>query len=62
MGAGALSRSPMVVALLAAMLFGAAAPTSKPLLTSISPFQLAGLLYLGAALGVFPLDEDESQE
>lgn len=42
-------------ALLSALLFGAAAPLSKPLLTHLSAFQLAGLLYLGAALGVFVL-------
>ena len=40
------------IALLSALLFGAATPISKPLLDSYSPFQLAGLLYLGAALGV----------
>jgi drug/metabolite transporter (DMT)-like permease len=39
------------LALLSAALFGAATPLSKALLTSVSPFQLAGLLYLGAAFG-----------
>ncbi|HEX7126591.1 MAG TPA: DMT family transporter [Thermodesulfobacteriota bacterium] len=39
-------------ALLAAALFGAATPASKWLLSDLTPFQLAGLLYLGAALGV----------
>ncbi len=39
-------------ALLSALLFGAAAPLSKPLLTHLSAYHLAGLLYLGAALGV----------
>lgn len=39
----------------AAALFGAATPASKWLLTELTPFQLAGLLYLGAALGVAPL-------
>ena len=34
------------------MLFGASAPLSKPLLDHLNDFQLAGLLYLGAALGV----------
>ena len=40
------------MALLGAMLFGAAAPLSKSLLGVLSNFHLAGLLYLGAALGV----------
>jgi drug/metabolite transporter (DMT)-like permease len=46
---------PVLLALAAAALFGAATPVSKLLLASISPFQLAGLLYLGAAVGVLPL-------
>lgn len=41
-------------AVVAAALFGAATPASKALLDGLSPFQLAGLLYLGAALGVVP--------
>jgi drug/metabolite transporter (DMT)-like permease len=41
----------VLLALLSAALFGAATPLSKALLTSFSPFQLAGLLYLGAAMG-----------
>lgn len=45
---------PISIALLAAALFGAATPASKLLLSSLTPFQLAGLLYLGAALGVAP--------
>lgn len=45
---------PITIALLAAALFGAATPASKLLLSSLTPFQLAGLLYLGAALGVAP--------
>ena len=46
-------KSPaFVFALLAALFFGAATPVSKPLLAHLSAFQLAGLLYLGAALGV----------
>ncbi len=40
--------------LLAAALFGASTPISKALLSSIGPLTLAGLLYLGAALGVAP--------
>lgn len=41
-------------AILSAALFGAATPASKLLLASLTPFQLAGLLYAGAALGVIP--------
>lgn len=40
------------MAFAAALLFGAAAPLGKPLLESLTNFQMAGLLYLGAALGV----------
>ena len=46
--------SPFLQALAAAALFGAAAPASKALLGTFAPFQLAGLLYLGAALGLLP--------
>lgn len=42
----------LLTAFLAAMLFGAAAPFGKPLLDYLNDFQMAGLLYLGAALGV----------
>jgi drug/metabolite transporter (DMT)-like permease len=45
---------PLSLALLAAALFGAATPASKWLLATLTPLQLAGLLYLGAALGVLP--------
>ena len=45
---------PIMMALLSAMLFGAATPASKLLLEGITPFQLAGLLYIGAALAVAP--------
>lgn len=41
----------ILLALLSALLFGAATPFSKALLASLSPFQLAGLLYFGAAIG-----------
>jgi drug/metabolite transporter (DMT)-like permease len=44
----------IAVAVLSAALFGAATPASKFLLAELTPFQLAGLLYLGAALGVAP--------
>ena len=40
--------------IVAAVLFGASTPLSKSLLDSIGPFTLAGLLYLGGALGVLP--------
>lgn len=42
------------MALLSALLFGAATPASKLLLAGLTPFQLAGLLYLGAAIAVAP--------
>jgi drug/metabolite transporter (DMT)-like permease len=44
----------MLLALLSAFLFSLSTPFSKVLLSQISPFQLAGLLYLGGAIGVFP--------
>ena len=47
-----MKQSAFSIALLSALLFGAATPISKPLLDHLTPFQLAGLLYLGAALGV----------
>ena len=49
------SARPLALALLAAALFGSGVPASKWLLAALTPFQLAGLLYLGAALGVAPL-------
>lgn len=39
-------------ALLAALLFGATTPAAKWLLSGVSPWLLAGLLYLGAGLGL----------
>jgi len=44
----------VVLALLAALLFGAATPAAKVLLAGFSPYQLAGLFYLGATLGAAP--------
>ena len=44
----------MLLAVLAACLFGSATPISKLLLGSINPFLLAGLLYLGAGLSLAP--------
>ena len=54
---------PLVLALLAALLFGASTPASKLLLEELSPLRLAGLLYLGAALatGPFALHERRSR-
>lgn len=43
-----------LLALVAAVLFGASTPASKWLLGGLSPLALAGLLYLGAALGTAP--------
>jgi len=46
---------PLIAGLVSAVLFGAATPASKALLAGIDAQVLAGLLYLGAALGVLPL-------
>lgn len=45
----------VIAGLASAFLFGAATPASKALLGGIQPQALAGLLYLGAALGVLPV-------
>src|SRR3546814_13750450 len=46
-------RQPGVMpALLAALLFGAGTPLAKLLLESVSPWLLAGLLYLGSGVGL----------
>jgi drug/metabolite transporter (DMT)-like permease len=50
------------LALLSAILFGASTPASKVLLASLDPFQLAGLLYLGAAIGMAPVVAFERRE
>jgi drug/metabolite transporter (DMT)-like permease len=49
------------LAALAALLFGASTPASKTLLASLTPFQLAGLLYLGAALAMAPIVATEAR-
>ncbi|MBL6999401.1 MAG: DMT family transporter [Gammaproteobacteria bacterium] len=49
-----MHKTPFMMAMLSALLFGAATPASKLLLQGIGPFQLAGLLYLGAAFAVVP--------
>jgi drug/metabolite transporter (DMT)-like permease len=46
--------APTLWCLGAAALFGASTPLSKWLLSSLGPFSLAGLLYLGAAAAVLP--------
>jgi drug/metabolite transporter (DMT)-like permease len=48
-------RVPVLLALASAALFGAATPASKLLLAELRPFQLAGLLYIGAALAMLPV-------
>jgi drug/metabolite transporter (DMT)-like permease len=49
-----MQKHTIILALLSAALFGAATPASKWLLAGLTPFQLAGFLYLGAALAVAP--------
>lgn len=45
---------PVIWCLVAAALFGVSTPASKFLLGGVGPLTLAGLLYLGAAIGVLP--------
>lgn len=45
----------MGLGLFSALLFGLATPASKILVGALNPFLLAGLLYLGAAIGVLPI-------
>ena len=47
-----MSMSPVLLALAAAVLFGASTPLAKLLLGSIDPWMLAGLLYLGSGIGL----------
>ncbi|HET6201549.1 MAG TPA: EamA family transporter [Planctomycetota bacterium] len=51
---GFVDLNAILLALLSAILFGASTPASKALLGDLTPFQLAGLLYLGAVIGVSP--------
>ena len=44
----------VLIGLLAGLLFGVATPLSKIILSQLNSFQLAGLLYLGAAIAFFP--------
>ncbi len=48
----AMIRSGIPLALLSAVLFGASTPFAKLLLGTVDPWLLAGLLYLGAGLGL----------
>jgi hypothetical protein len=45
-------RSGILLALASAVLFGASAPFAKILLGSVDPWLMAGLLYIGAGLGL----------
>lgn len=45
-----------IQALISAMLFGIATPFSKTLLGGLQANQLAGLLYLGAAVCLLPME------
>jgi drug/metabolite transporter (DMT)-like permease len=47
-----MTRSGILFAVLSAALFGASTPFAKLLLGSIDPWMMAGLLYLGAGLGL----------
>ena len=49
-----MSSAPVLLGIISAALFGISTPLSKLLLGSLSQFQLAGLLYLGAGLGMVP--------
>ena len=56
--------APVLLALLAALLFGLNAPLSKLLLSEISPMYMVAFLYLGAGIGMFflPLLTREGKE
>lgn len=47
-----LNRTGIIFALLSALLFGASTPLAKLLLGSVDPWMMAGLLYLGAGIGL----------
>ncbi|MBV9576582.1 MAG: EamA family transporter, partial [Gammaproteobacteria bacterium] len=47
-----LTNTGYIYAMLAAVLFGASTPAAKFLLDKIDPWLLAGLLYLGSAIGL----------
>ncbi len=50
-----MSRIGIPIALLSALLFGASTPFAKLLLGSVNPWMMAGLLYLGAGIGLAAL-------
>ena len=47
-----MTRSGILLALMSAILFGASTPFAKLLLGSVDPWTMAGLLYLGAGVGL----------
>jgi len=47
-----MNRAGIILALLSALLFGASTAFAKLLLGSVSPWMMAGLLYLGAGIGL----------
>ncbi len=47
-----MNRTGIALALLSALLFGASTPLAKVLLGVVDPWMMAGLLYLGAGLGL----------
>src|SRR5450759_5031022 len=49
-----MKRFAIITGILSGFLFGIATPFSKLLLEGLNSFQLAGLLYLGAALAMLP--------
>jgi drug/metabolite transporter (DMT)-like permease len=49
-----MKRFALITGLLSGFLFGIATPLSKLLLSDLNYFQLAGLLYLGAGIAMFP--------
>lgn len=49
-----MKRFAIITGILSGFLFGVATPFSKLLLSGLNSFQLAGLLYLGAALAMVP--------
>jgi drug/metabolite transporter (DMT)-like permease len=48
-----MNRNAALYALASAALFGASTPAVKLLLDAIDPFVLAGMLYIGAGIGIF---------
>jgi hypothetical protein len=49
------SRTALIAAFLAALLFGASTPFAKMLTGSATPTMLAGLLYLGSGVGLWTI-------